>query len=122
MVELIWESDGIVRRFSGTVSAEEMNASAVSVQSDARFDDLRYIIHDFTACCEVSASEDDLEFMAARASYAVNMLRSFKIVFVGDHAVVRNLVRIFNQLGISSHPCVFVDSLEEARAFVSGKA
>jgi hypothetical protein len=48
-VELIWEPRGVVRLFSGFVSAEEFVATAHRIKGHPDFDRFIYLIDDFTA-------------------------------------------------------------------------
>ena len=66
-VALQWESRGVVREFVGTVEFEEYMHSVALLQNDARFDDLRYIIEDFSACVMLHVSESDMEMVIANA-------------------------------------------------------
>lgn len=117
MVELIWEDLGVLRRMTGLVTSAELDSSASELQSSARLDDLRYIIHDFSAATEVIVSQIDIEFMAVRASIALLRNPKVKIAFVGNHPVVHALIDAFDNLGPSPHRCHRFDTLDEARAF-----
>lgn len=119
MVELIWEKGGLIRRMTGNVTAEELDSSAKELQSDERIDRLHYIIHDFSGANEIVVSQDDIEFMAVRASFALLKNPWVRIAFVGNHPVVQALINAFNDLGESSHRCHRFDTLAEGRAFAS---
>lgn len=119
MVELIWEELGVLRRIAGHVTTAELDSSAQELQASERVDDLRYIIHDFTAATDVIVSENDIEFMAVRASIALQKNPRVKIAFVGNHPVVHALIDAFNNIGRSLHRCHRFDALEEARRFTS---
>jgi hypothetical protein len=120
MIELIWEESGVLRRMTGHVTLEELDSSASQLQGNARVDDLRYIIHDFTGASDVVVSQGDIEFMAVRASIALLRNPRVKIAFVGNQPVVHALIDAFNNLGSSPHRCHRFDSLEEARRFTVG--
>ena len=119
MIDLLWEDSGVLRKMAGHVSMADLDSSAVRLQNDARVDDLRYIIHDFTAVSDVDVSQDDIDFMAVRASVALAKNPRVKIAFVGNHPVVHALVDAFLGLGGSNHRCDRFDSLEAARRFVA---
>lgn len=119
MTELIWEAMGLVRRMSGVVTSDELDASAIELQADERIDSVRYIIHDFTAATEVLVSQDHIEFMAARAGVALQRNYRVKIAFVGDHPVVHALIESFHCMSSTSRRCHRFDTLQEARAFVA---
>lgn len=48
-VELTWETRGVVRQFTGFVTAEEFVASAHRIECHPDFDRFAYVIDDFTA-------------------------------------------------------------------------
>jgi len=120
MIELIWEDLGVVRRISGSVTAEELDASAQQLQGNERVDDLCYVIHDFSACTDIHVRHIDIQYMAVRASVALMRNRKVRIAFVGDHPVIHALIDTFNTKGVSPHRCHRFDTLEEARAFAHG--
>ncbi|MBX9962008.1 MAG: hypothetical protein K2Y35_03070 [Burkholderiales bacterium] len=91
----------------------------VELQSSARLDDLRFIIHDFNAATEVIVSQIDIEFMAVRASIAPLRNPKAKIACVGNHPVVHALIAAVDNLGPSPHRCHRFDTLDEAREFIA---
>lgn len=119
MVELIWEDRGVLRRLTGHVTSEELDASARELQGDERLDDLRAIVHDFTGATDVSVTQDEIEFMAVRASIALQRNAKVRIAFVGNHPVVHALIEAFAGLGRPSQRCHRFDTLAEARRFTS---
>ena len=121
MVELIWENAGVLRRLSGRVTKEELDSSAIRLQASERIDLLRYVIHDFSEATEVLVSQDDIEFMAVRASVALIRNLGVKIAFVGTHPVIDALIAAFNDRGISPHRCHHFGTLEEARRFAEAE-
>lgn len=97
----------------------ELDATAAQLQSDARLDDLCYIIHDFTAATVFVVSQEDIDYMALRASIALQKNPRVKIAFVGDHPVVHALIHAFNVDGVSQHRCRRFDTVDEARIYVA---
>jgi hypothetical protein len=119
LVELIWEDFGVLRRMTMQVTAAELDSYAIQIQESARLDDLDYVIHDFTEATDVMVSQNDIEFMAVRASIALEKNPRVRIAFVGHHPVVHALIDAFNNLGGSQNRCHHFDTLEEARTFTS---
>jgi hypothetical protein len=122
MVVIAWEEHGLVRKMSGTVTAAEMDSSALEIQGSPRLDDMRYNIHDFTGVTEVLLSEDDIEFMAVRASISLHRNARIRIAFVGNHPIVFRLMDAFNNSGCSQHRVRRFDTLEAARNYASGSS
>lgn len=56
--EVIWEPKGVWRRFSGTLSLQDVISAIKAVQADPRYDSLRYAINDYTAVEELIHRED----------------------------------------------------------------
>lgn len=117
MVRITLEEHGLVRIFSGIATREEMDLSAISIQSNPRLDEMHYNIHDFTALVELNLDETDIEVFAARANVAVKNNPRLKIAFVGQHRIVYQLMDAFNSTGYSSNKVLRFDTLDEARAY-----
>lgn len=62
--QITWESRGVLKKLSGFVSAEEYGQSVDVVQSDARFDELRYIIVDATGITADDFTNEKLDEIA----------------------------------------------------------
>ena len=107
----------MLRRMTGTVTLEELDATAVQLQASPRLDDVKYIIHDFSAADAVLIDQDDIDFMAVRASVALSRNADVKIAFVGDHPVAHALIAAFNTLGATPLRCHHFNTLAEARQF-----
>ncbi len=65
MFEHNWEDRGLVRRFFGHVTADELARSAILGQQDPRFDTMRYVINDFRDCSSVDSPPEAIEEIAA---------------------------------------------------------
>ena len=64
-VEHIWYPDGLYTCYSGTITGKELLRSTLDVGGDARFDELRYAIADWSACVESQVSVEDVEKLSA---------------------------------------------------------
>ena len=70
MYKLDWEPKGLLRTYSGRISWAEVNESISEVHSAPRYEDLSYVINDFSECESVEISRDQIEDIAARVSGA----------------------------------------------------
>lgn len=118
MVELRWDGRGVTRSMAGLVTAEELDSSALQIQSDERIDDLHYLIQDFSAVNDAIVSPEEIEVMAYRGSAALRNNFRIRIAFVGNHPVVHQLIDAFNRSGCSQHTAYRFDTLNEARSYV----
>ncbi len=44
---ILWKKNGVIRKFNGTISGEEILQSNFDLQAHPKFSDLKYIINDF---------------------------------------------------------------------------
>ncbi len=79
---LVWEPDGVLKQFTGLVTADEFIWAVKQVHSDSRFDEARYVICDFSEADAKAVSEQALTEIAALnyGAYASNP--NCRIVFV----------------------------------------
>lgn len=60
-----WEPRGLHTDYAGDTSGEEILSSVLALSSDPRFDDLTYIIGDFSKSTGITAGSKDVETLAA---------------------------------------------------------
>ena len=80
--ELVWEPDGVIKQFSGVVSAREFIQAVENVQGDYRFDDARYVINDLLAVTKHDLSAEVLTEVAVLQYGAYASNPNCRIVFV----------------------------------------
>jgi hypothetical protein len=91
--ELVWEPDGVIKKFSGVVSAREFIEAVENVQGDFRFDDARYVINDFLAVTKHELSEDVLTEVAVLQYGAFASNPNCRIVFVTTEEALATRIR-----------------------------
>ncbi len=84
--ELTWQPKGVVKRFFGNVTSDELLGSVIQTEGDYRFDDLRYVINDFTECTGYSISTEIVDSIAAIDSGAALTNPHIKIAVVATNA------------------------------------
>lgn len=119
MVEIIWGDRGVIRRVRGSVRLWELDASAMQIEGSPNFDNIRFVIHDFSECDEFRVTQDEIDIMTARASVAFERHRQFRVAFVGRHPMVQRFVDSFVELAITEHPCRRFDTLSQAQQFIA---
>ena len=80
--ELVWEPDGVIKQFSGVVSAREFIEAVENVQGDYRFDDARYVINDLLAVTKHELSAEVLTEVAVLQYGAYASNPNCRVVFV----------------------------------------
>lgn len=120
--ELIWEPDGVLKRFSGQVTADEYVWSVTQAQSDARFDEMRYIINDFSAASASAVSERCLTEVAALNFGAHASNPNSRIVFVtSDADFSERIRRTLMSADMASYAVEICPTLDAARDWLDSQ-
>jgi hypothetical protein len=80
--EFVWEPDGVIKQFSGVVTAREFIQAVENVQGDYRFDDARYVINDLLAVTKHELSAEVLTEVAVLQYGAYASNPNCRVVFV----------------------------------------
>lgn len=62
---IVWNSKGAITRFTGKVGIEEINQANNEHYGDARYDEIKYQLFDFTEADLSSIAADDAKYPAA---------------------------------------------------------
>lgn len=116
--ELIWETKGVVKRFFGHLTSDELLDAGVKVEADARFVNLQYVINDFLACTGLSVHPVVVDHIAVLDRAASHTNPNIRISLV---ATLPEIIAAANQYALSNlHPYStrIFSTLEDARAWV----
>ncbi|MFN4326935.1 MAG: hypothetical protein ACK4FP_13745 [Azonexus sp.] len=120
--ELIWEPEGVVRRFSGNVSATEFINSVERVQGDSRYDDMHYVINDFSTVAAVSFSDETFTELAVLHYGAFVSNPNCRVVFVTTDNMLAGMVRRILQEGpVVSYQVEVFPTEREARDWLASQ-
>jgi hypothetical protein len=119
MRETIWETKGVVLRYTGAITSSEMNFAAERVQASAKFDSIQFAIHDLSACESLTNDPTDLTTMVARASSAVRRHKVIAVAFVGTIRALHEAFSHIKSVDIYGREMGLFDSVAEARAFIA---
>ena len=79
-----WESKGLHRTFTGTITGREVLNSNLSVQGDSRFDEIRYVLNDFTGINGFDISDLHVEEVSTIDNVAAKANSQLKIIIVAN--------------------------------------
>lgn len=120
--QLTWEPEGVYKKLSGFVTANELLHSVTDVQCDQRFDDMRYVITDFTGTTGHALSEGSFADLAAIHYGAQVSNPNCRIVFVTPDEA---LAKIIKDTLMSPHLISYVvevkSTLAEARNWLDSQ-
>lgn len=117
--EVIWEPQGIYKRLSGFVSAEEFIKSVEAVQSHPRFHEVRYVINDFSAVSGHGLTDDFLIGLEALQYGAHASNPRCRIFFVTQDDELASLINKHLVDGhLVSYEVVITRTLAQARLWI----
>ena len=122
--EIIWEHKGVLKHLSGHVSADEFVHSVETIQADPRFDDIRYVINDFSQVTSHELDADLLQELAAIQYGAQASNPQVRVVYVGlknDPELARLLQSILVGAKRSVYRVALFDSLPQTRDWLQGE-
>jgi len=117
--ELHWEDRGVVKRYFGQVSSEELLAPVVATEADERFDTLRFVINDFLEAKSVAFTQADIDAIAAHDMGAAVTNPYIKVAVVATQPEVIDLVQRYMQTAVRAYPTSIFSTMAEARAWVA---
>lgn len=115
-----WEENGLYRVFTDTVTGEEILTSNLSIHGDYRFDDIKYVINDFTRAVEFEAAELDILKISTIDNVAARSNSYLKIAIVVKSESQLNWVHQYQkQMRNSPLKCEIFGTVNEAYEWVS---
>ena len=116
-----WKDSGLHRVFTDEINGEEILSSNLSIHGDARFDDIHYVLNDFTAIQTfVITDDDDVATIAAIDDVASLSKPVLKIAIVTTLEALLEWVHMYlEKMKNSPFDCQVFDTVEDARLWVN---
>lgn len=117
--KLIWEPHGVVIRFSGTITINDIVEASVDYEKDWRFDNLFYVIADYTqiaSCTSKPEQIDEVWIVDAGAKMSNNRIK--KAVVATSPEVIAMAEHYKGSLG-SPFPVKCFNTEIEAREWIN---
>lgn len=120
--EIAWEHRGVHKRLSGHLSASEFQRSVEAIQADPRFDEIRFVINDFSAVTGHELDEQRLLELAAIQYGAQASNPQVRVVYVGaDPQLARWIRSALIDSQRSLYRVALFDTLPQAREWLQGE-
>ncbi len=117
--EIIWEPHGVIKRFFGHVTSNDLVQSVVEIEMDARFDTLRYCINDFLGITGISSSQRDVEEISVIDKGASFTNPRINIAVVTTSPMVISLANEYANSSLNSYPTKIFSSLDDAGSWLT---
>lgn len=117
--ENCWERHGVVKHFSGFVTADEFVRSAEDIAAHPDFDGFTYIVNDFSESVGHGIDAEALERIAVIRFGSMAVNQRIRVIVVGTDPRVRALVNaVAAPPLVGSHPTVSVSDMRRARIWL----
>ncbi len=112
-----WEKRGVYRKYDGAISGHDLRLAVREVEGDARFDEIRYVINDFSTVTEQSINKQDIEEIAALDYAAAFSNPYIRLAIVTDDPSIQALAELYVERNDSPYPAQIFSELDSARAW-----
>ena len=117
--EIIWEPSGVIKRFLGHVTSNDLIQSVVEIEQDAHFDTLHYCINDFLGITGICSSMQDVEDISV-IDKGVSLTNSrIKIAVVTTSPEVIFLANAYANSSLNSYPTKIFSTLDDSRTWLA---
>ena len=116
----IWKDQTLYRVFTDKVSGEEILNSNLKLQGDARFDDIKCIINDFSNITAFEINEDDIEYFVAMDNASALSKSRLKIAIVATDKDLLSFVYLYcAKMEDSPYECRLFDDINSVQEWAS---
>jgi len=114
-----WEQNGLLRKFTGVISGEEILESNFALHEDPRFSDIKYIINDFSEIAGHSIEEAHTKIYAYTDEIISNSKRRLKIALVVSQSEYIPIAESYRELMDGKlFECEIVNVIDDARLWI----
>jgi hypothetical protein len=117
--ELTWEPRGAIKRFYGRVTGKEFEQATTEIEGDERFDDLRFVIVDFSGVTEFSISDASLDYVAAIENAAALTNPKISVGIVASSPEAIKVAEQYASSRLVVYPTQIFPTQEETRAWLA---
>lgn len=115
-----WEDKGLYREFKDNITGMEVLNINLSIQGDPRFDNIKYVINDFTQITDFDFSDIDIKRLAVMDNVAAISNPRLKIALI---VTLEPLLKWANSyckhMKDSPYICEIFDHISDANKWVS---
>ncbi len=119
---IIWEAQGVIKKFSGLVDSEELLRAGTDTEADPRFDNYRYVINDFLDCTGFSLSSPVVDEIAAIDWAASRANARIRIAVVATAPEIIEATRQYAASPLNIYPTRIFPTMAEARAWLASSS
>ena len=118
--KLLWEPNGLYRKFSGEISGEEILESNFELQQHPKFESISYIINDFLDVTGFTIETLHTKIYAKTDEIVANTKLTLKVAIAVDQEALIALANNYREEMIGkSFECEIFKTVKDARQWVT---
>lgn len=114
-----WTQSGIIWKFSGTLTSDDIFRSSTEVYGDPRFDTMRFQLLDMVDVKDFDVSDEIMEEVTVMDMAASTTNPYLKIALIGSDMQIERLVSLYeNTTGSAPWETAIFSTFEDARDWI----
>lgn len=118
--KVYWKKQGVLTEWLNQSTSKELISLQKEVQSNQRFDSLRYSIHDYRNCDQIIVDPDDMDEAAALDSAAALTNQKIVVALIATHPKVVEMMGGYLRLELSPFPIKLFTDTSKALKWLRG--
>ena len=115
-----WEEKGLYREFKDNITGKEVLNINFTIQGDPRFDQIKYVINDFTQVTDFDFSDLDIKLLAITDDIAAKSNPMLKIALIITLEPLLEWADLYcEHMKDSPYTCKIFKHLSDAKKWVS---
>ncbi|MCW8982437.1 MAG: hypothetical protein OQK13_00170 [Gammaproteobacteria bacterium] len=115
-----WKESGLIRTFIGEITGTEIIESNFEIHGDLRFDEIDYVINDFSNIDSCIISEDELRILSISDEVATHANKHIKIAIIANRDEIIELAKAYCELFDQAiYDTEIFSSIDEGQAWVN---
>ena len=115
-----WEDKGLYRQFTNHVTGEEVLNINLTIQGDSRFDEIKYVINDFTQITTFDFSDMDIKLLAVTDNAAAKSNPNINIALILTLEPLLEWANLYCEyMKDAPYTCAIFDNVIDAEKWVS---
>lgn len=109
-----WIGKGIITKWSGSTGSREILQFLKEIHSAPGFEKIRFSIHDYLHCEEISFDSREMDIVAGLDSAGSRTNTNCQVAIVGQQSVIAKMIEAYKRLGLNTYEHELFEDINEA--------
>lgn len=109
-----WIGKGIITKWLGSTGSQEILQFLKEIHSAPRFEEIRFSIHDYLHCEEISFDSREMDIVAVLDTAGARTNTDCQVAIVGQQPVIAKMIEAYKRLGLNTYEHELFEDINEA--------